>query len=73
MPAKLSQCFHRGNLHSASDKIIMNLSSEKGILTERNDDPDEVHEEVIPPEIVCLWTAVGHPIKIVVKQTGGIV
>ena len=29
-----------------------------GGLTPRDDDPDEVHEEIVSPEIVSLWPTV---------------
>lgn len=43
------------------------------MLTARNDNPDEIHEEEIEPEVICLRSAVCQALVIVVKHAGGIV
>lgn len=43
------------------------------ILTAWNDDPDKVHEEVVPPKVIRLWSAVGQSFMIVIKHACGVV
>ena len=33
-------------------------------LTARDDNPDEVHEEIISPEIISLWPTVVQPLEV---------
>ena len=42
-------------------------------LTTRYDDPEKIHEKVIHPKIVRLWTAVIDTFEIKIEHTGGIV
>lgn len=44
-----------------------------GVLTARYDNPDEVHEEVITPEVVCFGPAVGDSFVVVVEHARCIV
>lgn len=42
-------------------------------LTARYDDPNEVHEKVITPEIVCLRSAVRDSFIVVVEHAGRVI
>lgn len=42
-------------------------------LTSWHDNPDEIHEEVIEPEVVSLWPAVDQSEKVFIESIGGIV
>lgn len=48
-------------------------SGAKKILTSRHDDPDEIHPDVIHPEVKRLWTAVRYAFDVVVVQASGII
>ena len=39
-----------------------------GQHTTRNNNPDEVHEEIIHPKVVCFWAAVRDVFIIVIKH-----
>lgn len=41
--------------------------------TERDDDPEEVHEEVVAPKVVGLGPAVGNVKDVMVEHAGGVV
>ena len=41
--------------------------------TARYDDPDEIHEEIVAPEIVSFGATVGQPFVVVVKHAGCVV
>lgn len=41
--------------------------------TERDDDPEEVHEEVVAPKVVGLGPAVGDVKDVMVEHAGGVV
>lgn len=34
------------------------------VLTARDDDPNEIHEEIVSPEIISLWPTVVQPLKV---------
>ena len=40
-------------------------------LTTRYDHPDKVHEEIIKPKVVCLRSAVGYVLVVMVEHAGG--
>lgn len=42
-------------------------------LTAWNDDPDEIHEDIIPPEVVRFWSAVREPFVVMIKRVRGII
>jgi hypothetical protein len=42
-------------------------------LTGWNDDPKEIHHEVIAPEIISLWPTIGQVFVVMVKHRRGIV
>lgn len=42
-------------------------------LTKGDHDPDEVHEEIVDPEVVPLRSTVRHSMDVVVEQTGCVV
>ena len=41
--------------------------------TARDDDPDEVHEEVVTPEVIRFWSAIRETLVIVVKHARSVV
>lgn len=43
------------------------------LLTPRNDDPEEVHEKVISPKVVCLGSRVSDSQVVMIKHTGRVV
>lgn len=45
----------------------------KSGLTGRHNDPNEIQEEVIAPEVVSLWPTVGQTIEIMIKHASGII
>jgi len=59
--------------HFATDNLCRLLvcvkrKGEQAPLTEGNDDPDEVHEEIVDPKVITLRPTVCHPVDIVIKQ-----
>ena len=42
-------------------------------LTTRYNNPDEVHEEIVEPEVVRLWPAVRETLVVMIKHAGSIV
>lgn len=42
-------------------------------LTARYDDPDEIHEEVVTPEIVCFGSRIRDPFVVVIEHTGRVI
>jgi hypothetical protein len=42
-------------------------------LTTGDNNPDEVHEEVVAPEVIWLWSAIGETSVVVVKHASGVV
>lgn len=49
----------------------LNWESKK--LTARYYDPDEIHEEVVTPEIPCFGSAIRDPFVVVIEHTGRVV
>lgn len=43
------------------------------VLTAWDDDPNKVHEEVIPPEVVRFWSAVCKAFVIVIEHTRSVI
>lgn len=44
-----------------------------GFLTARNDNPNEVEENEVKPEIVSFWSAVGQILVVIIKHAGRVV
>ena len=42
-------------------------------LTRRDNDPDEVHEEIVEPEVVSLGATVRKAVEVVVEHAGSVV
>lgn len=43
------------------------------VLTSGHDDPDEIHQDVVQPKVVSLWSTVGPFLDVVVEQARQIV
>lgn len=53
--------------------MIKREKTKETTLTSRNDNPEKVHEEVVAPEVVGLWSRVGDAQVVVVEHAGGVV
>lgn len=49
------------------------INDNTNILTSRNDNPEEVHEEVVSPVVVGLRSGVRNAEVVVVEQTGSVI
>ena len=67
LPSRSAQ----SNLENRSAAIVPRKN--RGRPTKRNDDPDEVHQEIVHPEIVGLWPGIRTIMGVVIEETGRIV
>jgi len=42
-------------------------------LTARNDDPEPIHQNIVSPEVVRLWSRVADVIAVVIEDAGRVV
>ena len=48
-------------------------SLRRSTLTAGDDDPDEIHEEVVAPKVVRFWSTVCKTLMVVIKHAGSVV
>ena len=58
---------------ATSTKLSISRARAISILTTRYDDPYEIEEEVVGPEVVSFWSEVGSFVEIMVEKASGIV
>jgi hypothetical protein len=60
-----------GALVSRERKVARWLLKE--LLTAGNDNPDEVHENEVEPEIIAFWSVIGRVFVVMIEHGGGVI